>query len=234
LKFAILAILLSFILPKKSFAGEKSLYDFLWLDPDKKVYVLQNKIHKKEHKFYTDLGYMQNFTSTFQSTVGANVKAGYYLHEEWGVEVYYNYYKNTDNDNLKNVRDITSTVPFVRRLNSAYGAMAIWSPFYGKINTFNQIFYFDWSFGLGLAKINAESNRKNVQIPSLKTTYDKEDYMSLAWKTCLKFHLKEDVHLGLEWLQHHYMARGPTQNGKEPSFSLRNNQDLILSVGFSY
>ena len=28
-------------------ASEKDLYNFLWLDPDKKVYVLQNKIHKK-------------------------------------------------------------------------------------------------------------------------------------------------------------------------------------------
>jgi hypothetical protein len=37
-------------------ANEKDLYDFMWLDPDKKVYVLQNKVHKKERTIYINLG----------------------------------------------------------------------------------------------------------------------------------------------------------------------------------
>ncbi len=38
-----------------SLAGEKDLYDFQWLDPDKSVYVLQNKIYPKNKTFYVDI-----------------------------------------------------------------------------------------------------------------------------------------------------------------------------------
>jgi outer membrane beta-barrel protein len=112
--------------------------------------------------------------------------------------------------------------------------MAIWSPFYGKINTFNKIFYFDWSFGLGVAKINAESNRKTVEVTTQKSSYDKETYNAVAWKTNMKFHLTENVHLGVEWMQQHYNAPGPNRNGRASKNSLKTNQDLIISVGFSY
>jgi len=69
-------------------AGEESLYDFLWLDPDKKVYVLQNKLYKKEHSFFFDAGYLLNFTSKFQETSGFKINGGFYFHEEWGIELF--------------------------------------------------------------------------------------------------------------------------------------------------
>ena len=33
-----------------AYAGEENVYDFLWLDPDKKVYVLQNREFKKKKR----------------------------------------------------------------------------------------------------------------------------------------------------------------------------------------
>lgn len=234
LKFSVFVALLCLFSSKNTHAGEKSLYDFLWLDPDKKVYVLQNKLYKKEHTFYADLGYLANFTSKFQETQGFSLKTGFYIHEEWGLELFYHQYSNRDNDDWRNVRNINGADPFVRRFNSSYGAMAIWSPFYGKINTFNQIFYFDWSFGLGIAKIDAESNRTTVDDTNLKSTYNKERYNAAVWKTNVKFHLTENVHLGVEWMQHHYKAKGPDRNGKKAAESLKTNQDLIISVGFSF
>lgn len=234
LKISIFAALLALLVSRNTSAGEKSLYDFLWLDPDKKVYVLQNKLYKKEHTFYGDVGYISNFTSRFQDTRGFTLKTGYYFHEEWGMELYYNQYSNNDNDDWRNVRQINGADPFVRRFNTTYGAMAVWSPFYGKINTFNQIFYFDWSFGLGMAKINAESNRKTVDDTNLKSSYDKESYNAVVWKTNVKFHLKENVHLGVEWMQHHYQAPGPDRNGRKAKESMKTNQDLIISIGFSF
>ena len=234
LKFSILAALTTMLIANNTHAGEKSLYDFLWLDPDKKVYVLQNKLYKKEHTFYADIGYLANFTSKFQETQGFSFKTGFYVHEEWGLELFYNQYSNRDNDDWRNVRSINGADPFVRRFNSSYGAMAIWSPFYGKINTFNQIFYFDWSFGLGIAKIDAESNRSTVDDTNLKSKYNKERYNAAVWKTNFKFHMTENVHLGVEWMQHHYKAKGPDRNGKKASESFKTNQDLIISVGFSF
>ena len=44
-------------------AGERDLYDFLWLDPDKSVFVLQNKLYPKDGSLYFELGYLSNITS---------------------------------------------------------------------------------------------------------------------------------------------------------------------------
>jgi outer membrane beta-barrel protein len=230
----ILGLLVMLIHQGRAYSGEESVYDFLWLDPDKKVYVLQNKLFKKEHKFYADLGYLSNFTSTFQNTDGLSVKTGFYIHEEWGLELFYNKYSNSNNDNWSNVRQINGADPFVRRFNQSYGAMVIWSPFYGKINTFNKIFYFDWSFGAGFAKIDAESNRKTVDDSSLKSSYESEKINAAVWKTKVKFHLKENIHLGVEWMQHHYKGVGPDKNGRSGAEAFKTNQDLIISVGFSF
>lgn len=231
LKFSIIALGLMLMLTKNTHAGEKSLYDFLWLDPDKKVYVLQNKLYKKEHSVYADIGYLANFTSKFQDTRGLAIRTGFYFHEEWGVELFYNSYSNTNNDDFRNVRLINQADPFIRRLNSTYGAIAIWSPFYGKINTFNQIFYFDWSFGAGLAKVNAESNMKTVVQGNVASNYEKETYTGAILKTKVKFHLKENIHLGLEYMNTYYNAPGP-KNPK--SDKLRTNTDIVFSVGFSF
>lgn len=237
LKITLLAALVALFISNKTHAGEKSLYDFLWLDPDKKVYVLQNKLYKKEKTFYADLGYIANFTSKFQDTRGVSAKVGYFLNEDWGVEVFYNQYMNSDNDDWRNVRKINNSDPFVRRFKNSMGAMAIWSPFYGKINTFNKIFYLDWSFGIGLAKASTESNKSTVATTFQDSVYESESYTALAWKTQVKFHLQENIHLSVEWMQQHYSAPGPKPPGagaKLPSPSLRSNQDLILSIGFSF
>jgi outer membrane beta-barrel protein len=231
LKLSIIALGLMLMFSKNTHAGEKSLYDFLWLDPDKKVYVLQNKLYKKEHSVYFDIGYIANMTSKFQDTNGFSFKGGYYFHEEWGIELFYQQYSNSNNDDFNNVKLINEAVPFVRRLDSTYGAALIYSPFYGKINTFNKIYYFDWSFGAGYTKINANSNIKSVRIDNAPNKYEKETYNGGVLKTKVKFHITENVHLGLEYMNTYYMAPGP----KDPkSDKLRTNTDLIFSVGFSF
>jgi outer membrane beta-barrel protein len=231
LRIWIIALGLMLMLTKYTNAGEESLYDFLWLDPDKKVYVLQNKLYKKENTFYIDLGYISNFTSKFQDTNGFALKGGYYFHEEWGVELFFHQYANSNNDDFRNVQLINTAEPFVRRPKSTYGAAVVWSPFYGKINTFNQIFYFDWSFAAGLAQVNVDSNLKTVQQSGAPNRYDGETYNGGIVKTKLKFHATETIHLGLEYMNTYYMAPGP-KNPK--SKNLRTNTDMILSIGFSY
>lgn len=218
----------------KSWASEDSLYDFVWLDPDKKVYVLQNKLFQKVHTFYADVGYLTNYTSKFQDTSGFQGKIGYYFTEEWGIEAFMNYYNNSDNDDVKNVQLINNQRPFIRRLTSSTGLLAIWSPFYGKINTFNRIFYFDWSFGAGLAKISAEDNLvtslQNATGSTVPEKFDQESYTGAIVKTNVKFYFKERYHVGLEYMNSYYQAPSP----KSPKTDkLRTNTDVVLSVGFS-
>ena len=215
-------------------AAEKDLYDFLWLDPDKKVYVLQNKVHKKEHSVYANLGVGLGLSSTFQDTTLFHGNIGYHINEEWAIEALYTGYSNKDNEAFQNLETLTSKIPFIRKTKSNYGITAKWAPFYGKINTFNKIFYFDWSFGLGLGKLNTESNASTVGNSALPNNYKSESYTSIIGKTEFTFHASKNIHLSLGLIMNNYKAPGPTINNKAGGDKMRNNLDSLLSIGFSY
>lgn len=231
MKFWMIALLM---LATRTYASEKDLYDFMWLDPDKKVYVLQNKVHKKDGTVYINLGYGSGLSSTFQDTSLLHGNVGYHIAEEWAIEGLYTKYSNKSNDNLENIQRINGVVPFLRRPISNYGVIAKWSPFYGKINTFNKIFYFDWSFGAGLGKINTESNATTVSTPSTANTYNKESATTIIGKTQLQFHASKNFHVGIDIILNNYQAPGPTINNKAGSDKLRTNYDALITVGFSF
>lgn len=226
----VLTIALTLFIPPKVQAAEDDLYKFLWLDPDKSVYVLQSKIYKKKYSVYSDFSYLNGLSSDYQDTTGLNARLGFYFHEEWGIEVFYNSYTNKDNDTLTNLRQINSTDPFIRNLKSSMGGAVIWSPFYGKINTFNRIFYFDWSFGLGLASVTAESNKDSVALQTAQSTFKDEKYTGIFTKSDLKFHINEHIHFGLSIQNTSFKAPGPIPNKPE---TWDHNMDFLISVGFS-
>lgn len=213
-------------------ASEKDLYDFLWLDPDKKVYVLQNKVYEKKNTYYLSAGVGKGLSADFQDTLVTSVKAGYFFSEEWGIEAIYSN-KNHNNDDA--YKSITSSggnnkVPFVRRINNFYGIMAVWAPFYGKINTFNRIFYFDWSFGLGISQLDAESNRTAFRANATVDAYEPEDYTAGIWKTQLRFYVNKNLYLDVDLLGNVYRAN----SGISDSEKFRNNMDSTLSIGWSF
>jgi outer membrane beta-barrel protein len=213
-----------------SFAGEEDLYDFLWLDPDKSVYVLQNKLHPKDNSFYVDLGYMMNMTSTFQETNGAQIKLGYFLNEDWAIEFSHLKYSNADNSTLKSVESVAGLAPFIRRPLSSSTIFAVWSPFYGKINTFNQIYYFDWSFGVGTGAYKMESNLETAELKT-ENRFEDENYTPIQLKTTFKFHINKSLNIGLELLNTNFEA-GTPKNPKSKSWD--QNNELIFSIGASF
>ena len=222
----------------KTWAAEDSLYDFLWLDPDKSVYVLQNKVYRKEKTISAEISFLTTLGSKFQDTTGLDLKAQYYFTEHFGVEVFHTSYSNSDSDDFKNVVHITAnnnggtaTYPFVRRLNSATGVLFLISPFYGKINTFNKIHYFDWSFGVGLATLDAESNINSVTDVNKPNTYDSESYTALVYKTSFKFHVTRHWSFGLDLRNMNYQADGPISRGSK---DLKNNWDFMLGIGYKF
>jgi outer membrane beta-barrel protein len=210
-------------------AAEDSLYDFHWLDPDKAVYVLQNKVHKKEGTFFIDLAYVANQTATFQDTSGILLTPGYFWHEEWGVELLYLKYQNQNNSAFRNVRVVNSSVPYVRRHDQTIGLGVVWSPFYGKVNAFNEIYYFDWSISGGVAQITTEQNL-NSAVNNLAIAYDTETDVGLYLKSQIKFHLSEAWHLGVGYLGSFYRAPGARGSGD----NLEINSDFLFQVGWSH
>ncbi len=218
-------------------AAEDSVYDFLWLDPDKAVYVLQNKTFRKARTFTFEASFLTTLGKAFQDTYGVDLKGQYYFTEHYGIEVFHTRYSNTDSDDFKNVVSVTqsnngtATYPFVRRLNAATGVMFLISPFYGKINTFNKIYYFDWSFGVGLAVLNAESNINSVTVVAAPNTYDSESYTALVYKTSFKFHMNRRWSTVIDLRNMNYQAAGPRSPGSK---ELRSNWDAMIGIGFKF
>ncbi|GAB4023445.1 MAG: hypothetical protein Fur0010_26680 [Bdellovibrio sp.] len=220
--------------PTSLSAAEKDLYDFLWLDPDKKVYVLQNKIYKKKNTIYAQLGYIYGLSSDYTDSSGLHFSTGYYFNEEWALELMYNSYSNSFNDAYQNLQAINQSVPFVRKLDKSYGALAIWAPFYGKINTFNKIIYFDWHFGLGMGKVDTSSNALTVASSTTADTYQNESYTGVLAKTGLRVHASKRWHVDLSYLRTTYNAPGPLLPNRGQTDKWRANGDVILSIGFSF
>lgn len=212
-------------------AGENDLYDFLWLDPDKSVYVLQNKLYPKSKSYFAQVHYLQNLTSTFQDTEGSAISVGYYFSEEWAIELSHSSYNHKNNNTYENVKLVNGIEPFMRRFNSETSIYAKWSPFYGKINTFNRIYYFDWSFGAGIGISNAESNIESVRNAVSKNIFKAETYNPIKINTELKFHIQKGLHLSLELDSGIYQAPGPKDINQK---KWEQNSNLLIGIGVSF
>jgi len=208
--------------------SDDDLYEFKWLDTKKKIFVLQNKVYEKAGTFYFDLGYGFNLSNDFQDSKIPLFKTGYYIFEEWGLEFIYAKFFNSDSDTKKSISMRDLAIPFVRRMNNYYGVSAVFSPFYGKINTFNTILYFDWNFGAGLLKMDGESNKKAFREENSSYAYEKESYMGFLLQTEMRFYLTESVHLNLNLLKQYFKA----QNPRTLSDEYYSNTDFFLSVGY--
>ena len=235
-----LIIALALTIGATVWGAEDDLYNFLWLDPDKKVYVLQNKIYHKQGSLYTNIGYLSGLNSTYQDAQGAQMALGFYPLEEWAIELFYHKYHNSDNEDKKNLQAIgdgagNPIFPFIRKFNSKLGAAILWSPFYGKINTFNQIIYLDWSFGLGGGKVQAQSNAKTVAADIRREIYEDESFALITAKAALRVYINKHFHTGIEYYRDMYQAGGPVIPGEAgPDKKLRINNEFVFNIGFNF
>ncbi len=223
----VVTLLLSFV----AIASEKSVYDFSWLDKDKEIYVLQNRKYRKDGRLYVGVGGIKTLSGAFVDAYGGNARLGYFFKEDWGVEFLYAKYQGEENDTAKGVKD-QGTVPFYRKFDSVMGGLLWWSPFYAKINTFNEIFYFDWMFGAGVAQVTTLDNR-NKFLPAKPNTLTSENTTGAMWSTALRFHINQAWSLRLDFTGVHYSADRKTSNtaGKSQLFS---NYDFGLGLMFAF
>lgn len=223
----VVTLLQSFV----AIASEKSVYDFSWLDKDKEIYVLQNRKYRKDGRLYVGVGGIKTLSGAFVDAYGGNARIGYFFKEDWGVEFLYAKYQGEENDTAKGVKD-QGTVPFYRKFDSVMGGLLWWSPFYAKINTFNEIFYFDWMFGAGFAQVTTLDNR-NKFLPAKPNTLTSENTTGAMWSTALRFHINQAWSLRMDFTGVHYSADRKTSNteGKSQLFS---NYDFGLGLMFAF
>jgi outer membrane beta-barrel protein len=217
-------------------ASEKSVYDFSWLDKDKEIYVLQNRKYRKASRVYVGLSGVKTVSGAFVDSMAGHVRAGFFFHEDWGVEFLYGKYAGTENDTAKGVKE-QSTVPFYRKIDNVMGGILWWSPFYAKINTFNEIYYFDWMFGLGAAKVETLDNR-NKFLPGRPSGLTSESNTAGLWSTALRFHINQAWSMRLDFTGLHYQAdrKSETSSGANDitKKTLFSNYDVGLGIMFAF
>ncbi len=209
-----------------TFSAEGDTYSFSWLDSDKEVFVLQNRKYRKRGKVYVNAGAGISTSGAFTDSNFFQVRGGYFFLEEWGLEGLYTVHKGKEDDTFESVK--RRAIPFRRILESYRGAMLLWSPFYAKINTFNQIIYADWMLGVGFVSLQDKHNRQGFLANTIRPDTS-ESHTGLIWDTALKIFLSKNWEVRADLTTVHYQAEGP--DGQK---EWNDNWDVGLSLGYSF
>lgn len=223
---------LSFLYTPIILASEKDIYEFLWLDPDKEVYVLQNRKFRKDNHLYVNLGGGITTSGAFVDATALQGRIGYFVTEDIGLEGIYSKNSGKENDTALGVRNPggAGSKPFRRIVDSYMGAMVLWSPFYSKINTFNKIVYMDWIFGLGYAQLKEHNNQLELPSGSNDTTQTALSHAGLVWDVAMKFYIDESFSIRTDLTAIHYSATKVNSVGT----AINSNFDATIALGYSF
>lgn len=215
-------------------AAESDTYDFAWLDPDKEVYVLQNRKYRKAGRLHAYLGGGKTLSGAFVDATTIQGRVGYFLKEDWGFEGVYARNSGKENVTAKSVRDNGAGIgsrPFRRIVDAYMGGMVLWSPFYSKINTFNTIIYYDWIFGVGYGQLQETNNLNEFQQVGFdgSETLTHNGYM---WNVGLLIYINQNFSLRTDIQAFHYKAMSPSTNNSAEVWN--DNFDLSFSFGFNF
>lgn len=226
-------ILFSLILLNVAHAGEKSLYEFKWLDEGETVYVIQNKEHVKARSFGIDLSLIDSQSSPYQDTTGLSFGITYYFSERWSMDVTYKQYSNSDSADLVNLLETLGTnqvKPIIRKINAAKLVHLTWIPFYGKINTFNRIFFFDWGLGLGVGQFDTTGNWETFSIKNKSITFKDEVDTGFNFRSYVKFYSRSNITMGFEY----NLSGVSTIKNAEGTKEVLYYNDIIGTIGYIF
>ncbi|MBT3981105.1 MAG: outer membrane beta-barrel domain-containing protein [Bacteriovoracaceae bacterium] len=234
-KFYLLAVMIYLVVPiSKSFASEGSTYyNFSWLDPDKEVYVLQNRKYRKKSRVYLTFGGGITTSGAFVTAQNGQGRLGYFFSESFGVELLYSANFGSTNSTFDAVKALR-VVPLYRRTKNYFGGMLLWSPFYSKINTFNIVMYYDWVFGLGAARTQEENNRLEFLNNGGNHNKQVEDHTGVMWNTHIRWYLSKLVALRMDLTAIHYKVQKAGFRTLETKKTWNDNFDLTASLQFSF
>ena len=227
-------LICAFLISITVWANEKSLYEFGWLDNDKEIYVLQNRRYRKVGKTYIGALGVKTTSGAFIDAYGATVRAGYFFREDWGIEGVFGKSSGSKNDAAKGVEDVQSQA-FYRKVDTYMGAMAMWSPFYSKINTFNKVFYYDWMFGLGLASVKLMDNRN--QFNSTSNSLTSSNALGMMWNTGLRVYINDNWSLRIDFTGIHAKPKNEKiedSGNTVTTSSIFSNYDLGVGLNYTF
>lgn len=212
--------------------GEKANdeFSFKWLDPEKKVYVLQNRRYLKTQKLYLSLMGGTGLSSAYRTVYSLDPRVSYYFSEALGLEFFYSKESNTANNNYKALLNSRGTsasnplsLPVVREIDSYYGMTLQWVPWYAKINVFNVILYFDWYFGGGIGNLHTFAGHQ-----ADRSDFATQDLTAAFFQTGHIYHLNKRFHARIDLTGAFYNAPVYGDVGEKVWFS---NFNFALGLG---
>ncbi|NDD91711.1 hypothetical protein EBZ37_06465, partial [bacterium] len=154
-------------------ASESETYNFSWLDPEKKIYVLQNRKYTKANRPMLSVMGGIGWSNPYRSVRSVEPRLSYFFNESFGFEVFYSRLSNSANTTFEALEAATAgaSLPLLREIRGQMGGLLHWVPWYAKINVFNNILYFDWGFEFGAGQLQTVTLTKAVSSdPFTETT----------------------------------------------------------------
>lgn len=130
----------------------KKLEDKYWSAKDDDYGVIQNRTFSKAGKLYLSGVYGPLINDPFATSRATGAFLGYYLNEDWGVELSHLMYKSEKNENVARINSIANAgiSPNYNLIESATAFSVTYTPFYAKMAFMNiSILYFDMGFTAG-------------------------------------------------------------------------------------
>jgi outer membrane beta-barrel protein len=209
--------------------AEEDEYNFSWLDPDKKVYVLQNRKYQKAKKLALFVQGGANLSNPYRSELMGIPRASYWFTEQFGVEAFFSLVDSAENDNFNALENVSaSALPFVRKTKSYFGALFTWTPWYAKINMFNKILYFDWFIFAGGGQMGTAINLNNRA--GLAANFRDDTHFAAYFGTGQTFYVTRHFLVRWDLIGAAFKAAGADNRSE----STRTNYDFALGVGYLF
>ncbi len=206
-----LLLLSVFLDISSSLAADDNDYNFSWLDPEKKIYVLQNRRYRKagNPQLYV-LGGI-SLGDTYRTVYQVQPRLGYWFNEDFGIEGFYSSRFHSVNNSYRALEQAIESggvakSPYIREVKSQLGVLFNWAPWYAKINVFNSIIYFDWYFSVGAGVLSTDIGPKTKEDAVSAPDWKSESLFAVYLGTGQLFHLSERWMVRLDALGHFYSA----------------------------
>lgn len=202
-------------------------YSFNWLDPDKKIYVLQNRRYRKSGHVLLSLMGGVSFSNPYRSVLNIDPRIAFYLSENFGIEGFFTLSTSKENAIFNALVAATGNVlPVIRDIKSQAGGLVHWAPWYSKINVFNSIIYFDWYFVAGLGMTSSDVNYTRSTTGALT----RENDLTFFWGTGHLFHISDMFKFRFEFTASHFKA--PIfATGTSGDEAWQNNYNVGIGLG---
>ncbi|NJL25032.1 MAG: outer membrane beta-barrel domain-containing protein [Calothrix sp. SM1_5_4] len=180
--------------------------------------MIQRRFLPKTKRFELTGGLFNNLNNPFFNSIGIDVRAAYYLREQYAVELIGAFATTASRqatDDLEKKRGITTDNVVTSK--GFYAAAFKWNPVYGKITWLNKsIVPFDLNFNVGLGMTQTSQNES-------EPTVHMGTSQVFAWSKSMAFRWD------LIWNM--YQATTTDDSGKKETL---NQNDLFLGIGMSF